>query len=134
MNSQTLAEPLAPVRLLAEKGGWVLLLGVNHTVNTSIHLAERLAGRMQFTRWALTAQGVVECPGFPGCSDGFEKLAPRLARVIHATLVGQALVQALPLAALIPIARQEFERDPLALLCDNFYCERCQAVREQVKR
>jgi aminoglycoside 3-N-acetyltransferase len=132
--SQTLEEPLAPVRLLAENNGWVLLLGVNHTVNTSIHYAERLAGRRQFTRWALTAQGVAECPGFPGCSDGFQALAPRLSGITHATIVGQALIQALPLVELIPIARQAGEQDPLALLCDNFYCERCQAVREGLKR
>ena len=66
MAVQTLAEPLAPIGALAQRGGWVLLLGVNQTVNTSLHYAERLAGRPQFTRWALTYEGVRECPQFPG--------------------------------------------------------------------
>jgi aminoglycoside 3-N-acetyltransferase len=62
-----LDDPLAPVGALAEENGTVLLIGVNHTVNTSIHYAEKIAGRKQFIRWALTPQGVRECPGFPGC-------------------------------------------------------------------
>lgn len=54
LSSQTIDEPLAPIRMLAEAQGWVLLLGVDHKVNTSIHYAELLAGRPQFVRWALT--------------------------------------------------------------------------------
>jgi aminoglycoside 3-N-acetyltransferase len=133
LQAQSLAEPLAPIRLLFEKEGWVLLLGVNQTVNTSIHYAEYLAGRKQFVRWALTQQGVVACPGFPGCSDGFETLSPKLAEISRVNQFGQAIIQAVPLAQLIPVARQMVAGDPLALLCENSYCERCQAVREMFK-
>ena len=56
LESQTIVEPLAPFRLLVEQRGWVLLMGVDHTVNTAIHYAERLAGRKQFVRWALTPE------------------------------------------------------------------------------
>ena len=72
------ASAAAPVGALAEENGTVLLIGVNHTVNTSIHFAEKLAGRRQFIRWALTRDRVVECPGFPGDSEGFEILATDL--------------------------------------------------------
>ncbi|MRR30642.1 AAC(3) family N-acetyltransferase, partial [bacterium] len=72
LAAQTLDDHLAPLGALERAGGWVLLLGVNQTVNTSIHYAERLAGRHTFVRWALTPRGVVECPHFPGCSAGFE--------------------------------------------------------------
>ena len=51
-----------PSACLPKQNGIVLLIGVNHTVNTSIHYAEYLAGRKQFVRWALTPQGVRECP------------------------------------------------------------------------
>ena len=74
LKTQTIEEPLAPVRALVEQDGWVMLLGVDHTTNTSIHFAEKLAGRKQFVRWALTQSGVVTCPGFPGCSAGFEAI------------------------------------------------------------
>ncbi len=77
LASQTIAEPLEPLRLLLEAGGWVVLMGVDHTANVSLHLAEKLAGRKQFVRWALTPAGVVECPHMPGCSQGFNPIEPR---------------------------------------------------------
>jgi aminoglycoside 3-N-acetyltransferase len=134
LNAQTLQEPLAPIRLLAESGGWVVLLGVNHTTNTSIHYAERLVGRITFTRWALTPVGIKECPGFPCCSDGFEALTPRLALVNHKIQVGTALVQAVQLSQLIEIVRTVIEKDPYALLCQRDSCPRCQAVRAHLAR
>ena len=45
IEAQTLNAPLSPIASLADNGGWVLLLGVNHRSNTSIHMGERLAGR-----------------------------------------------------------------------------------------
>jgi aminoglycoside 3-N-acetyltransferase len=130
LESQTLEEPLKPIERLVEAKGWVLLLGVDHTVNTSIHYAERLAGRKQFVRWALTPNGVLECPGFPGCSDGFEQLASRLKPVTRKVQVGVGQVQAVPLQELVATARAWVEADPLAMLCERSYCERCEAVRK----
>jgi aminoglycoside 3-N-acetyltransferase len=129
LGVQTLAEPLAPIGALVQSGGWVLLLGVNHTVNTSVHYAERLAGRPAFVRWALTHQGVVECPHFPGCSDGFAALAPRLASATRRTAIGRGLVQAVPLAAVMRAVQDCLAQDPLALLCNRYYCERCHDFR-----
>ncbi len=119
--------------VLTEAGGWVVLLGVDHTVNTSLHYAEKLARRKPFTRWALTPSGVHECPGFPGCSDGFEALAPRVHALTRQQQVGEACVQALPLAPMIEVAKTLMEEDPRALLCALPDCPRCQAVREGVK-
>ena len=132
LDSQTRHEPLAPIGRLVEMSGWVLLLGVDQTVNTSIHYAEKLAGRKQFIRWALTPQGVVECRGFPGCSDGFEAITPHLNGKIRQAQAGLARVQAIPLADLMEVVKNRISADRLALLCDRSYCERCQAVRQQV--
>jgi aminoglycoside 3-N-acetyltransferase len=130
LQAQTLQEPLAPIRLLTEQGGTVLLLGVDHTRNTAIHLAEALAGRKQFIRWALTPRGVVECPAFPGCSDGFEAIAPHLEGVARWTSLGEAKIQAVPLRDLVQIARRLIQEDPQALLCEREGCERCEASRQ----
>lgn len=129
LKAQTIVDPLGPIQTLMEENGWVVLLGVDHTVNTSIHLGERQAGRKQFVRWALTPRGVQECPGFPGCSDGFRALAPSLEDSVRRLNVGQAQVQALPLEDLVEKARARVVHDPLALLCECTYCERCLAVR-----
>lgn len=126
---QGLDEPLGPIAGLQDRGGWVLLLGVDHTVNTSLHYAEKLAGRKQFIRWALTADGVVECPGFPGCSDGFEQAAAHLERITRRVEIGPAEVRALPLNEMTAIITNLLQEDPLALLCSRPDCERCSTVR-----
>jgi len=129
LETQTLADPLAPIGKLAEMDGWVLLLGVDHTVNTSIHYAEKLAGRKGFVRWALTDSGILECPGFPGCSLGFQTFSEDLHDVVRKSKVGPAAVLALPLQALIEGVRSRLIRDPRALLCGDLACTRCSSVR-----
>jgi aminoglycoside 3-N-acetyltransferase len=128
--AQTLPEPLAPIGTLLDGGGWVLLLGVDHTVNTSIHYAEKLAGRKQFIRWALTPRGILQCPGFPGCSAGFQAISTRLGSVTRKVQIGPGVVQAIPLHGLVETVVGRINEDPLALLCAREDCERCNAVRE----
>ncbi len=130
LETQTLEEPLAPINALKSDRGWALLMGVDHTVNTSIHYAERLAGRKQFIRWALTAKGIVECPGFPGDSSGFQVVTTRLGGIVRQAQVGPAAIIAVPLLDLVDIVCQWVGSDPLALLCSRPDCERCTAVRQ----
>lgn len=130
LKAQTYAEPLAPIRKLVEAGGWVLLLGVDHTTNTSIHYGELLAGRKRFVRWALTLHGIRECPAFPGCSAGFQTIAPHLEPVTRSVKIGSALVQAVPVGDVVETARSMVVGDPLALLCERSYCERCTDLKQ----
>ncbi len=132
LAAQTLQNPLGPIGALAEADGWVLLLGVDHTVNTSIHYAERLAGRVQFVRWALVPDRILECPGFPGDSAGFDAIAPDLVNETRNVNVDHARVQAVPLKALFRAVQERMAEDPLALLCVRPDCPRCNAVRESV--
>jgi aminoglycoside 3-N-acetyltransferase len=125
-------EPLGPLGELEKQGGWVVLMGVNHTANTSIHQAEKLAGRKQFVRWALTPKGVKECPGFPGCSAGFQVIAPEMDKFSRQVLIGAARVQAMPLSMLFKVVISRIKKDPLALLCQQEDCERCNQVRALV--
>jgi aminoglycoside 3-N-acetyltransferase len=132
LQAQTLAEPLAPIRVLSEAGGWVMLIGVDHTSNTSLHYAEKLAGRRQFTRWALTPTGILECPGFPGCSDGFQKAAPLLSDLTQEVQIGDAHILALPLNEMIQRIKSWLMENSTAMLCDRVDCERCNEVRRSV--
>lgn len=129
IHSQTIFDSFAPIRTLAESDGWVLLLGVDHTVNTSIHYAEKLGGRMQFIRWALLPDRVVECSDFPGDSEGFNAIAPLVEKYTHRVNIGDALVQAVHLNSLIRVVVDQLYENPLALLCGRKDCERCNAVR-----
>lgn len=132
LEAQTSSEPLAPIQTLVDMGGWVLLLGVDHTSNTSIHYGEKLAGRKQFIRWALTPEGITECPGWSGCSDGFQALAPRLDAARRVAQVGSGLIQAYPLEEVVTAAVQAISEDGQALLCQREDCGRCEAVRESL--
>lgn len=132
LAAQSTGEPLGPIRRLHEEGGWVILLGVGHTVNTSIHYAELLAGREQFLRWALTPKGAVACPGFPGCSDGFDALEPDLELLTRRVQAGKAQVRAILLADLVRVVGERIAADPFALLCARQDCQRCNAVRAMV--
>jgi aminoglycoside 3-N-acetyltransferase len=129
LASQSLVEPLGPIAYLEEAKGDVLLLGVNHTANTSIHYAEARAGRKRFTRWALTRQSIVECPAVSGCSEGFEAIAEHIQAFTRSTQIGAARVQRIPLVELLHTAEELIRSDPAALLCNRPDCERCNAIR-----
>ena len=129
INVQTIYNPLAPIGALADSDGWVLLLGVDHRVNTSIHYAEKLGGRFQFIRWALMQDRVLECPGFPGDSEGFEAIAPAVEKYTRRVEIGNALVQAVHLKSLIKVVVDQLKENPFVLLCQRPDCERCTAVR-----
>jgi aminoglycoside 3-N-acetyltransferase len=130
LETQTQHDPFAPIGSLAEQDGWVLLFGTDQTVNTSIHYAEKLAGRCQFVRWALLSNSVTECRGFPGCSDGFSQIGPVMEDVSRTAKIGAATVQAFPLQLLVQVVVDLIVKDPLALLCQRPDCERCNAVRQ----
>jgi len=127
--TQTIYKPFAPIAWLVEQDGWVLLLGVDQSVNTSVHYAEKLAGRRQFVRWAFAADRVIECPGFPGCSEGFEALRPDIEHLSRRVEVGDSFIEAIPLQSLMQVVDDRLKKDPLALLCQRNDCERCNAVR-----
>lgn len=129
LGAQTLYEPFAPIAALADEDGWVVLINVDHTVNTSIHYAEKLAGRKQFLRWALSGDRVVECPSFPGDSSGFNAIAEYLRPDTRHVELGQAFIQAIALKRLFEAVQELIKQNPLALLCQRTDCERCNAVR-----
>ena len=129
LAAQSMADPLAPLGLLEKADGWVILLGVDHTTNTSIHAAEKLAGRRTFIRWALTPGGIVECPNFPGCSAGFQAILPDVEKYTRKATIGEARVQAVPSKMLFRAVINRVKEDPLALLCRQEECERCNQIR-----
>ena len=130
LGTQTLHEPLAPIAALADEDGWVVLINVDHTVNTSIHYAEKLAGRRQFIRWALFGDRVLECPNFPGDSSGFNAIVEYIRLDVRSVDMGEAFLQAVPLKKLFQVVEEIIKFDPLGLLCQRIDCERCEAVRK----
>ena len=132
LTVQRIDAPFVPLAELAEQGGWVLLLGVDHAVNTSLHVAEALADRKTFTRWALTPEGVQVCPNFPGCSNGFVELEDTLAPITRQVRIGDAPIRALPAKDMLLRAKRAFKEQPPGYLCKRMDCGRCDAVRNSI--
>lgn len=74
IRSQTYDDIMAPLRILAEQSGVVLTMGVGLTSLTLLHLAEAIAGRSLFLRWANDRSGRPVGVRTGGCSEGFDRL------------------------------------------------------------
>jgi len=133
LETQSIEDPWGPIAALAEADADVLLLGVDYRANVSLHYAEMLVGRRGYLRWALTLGGVIECPGWPGCSDGFNSVGRRLSGIRRRAEVGAAVIEAVPLRDLLHLTTGWLRADPFALLCDRPNCPRCSLVRAAVR-
>jgi len=134
LRAQTISDPLAPLRVLAELEGWVLLAGADHTRNFSLHLAEQMAARKTFVRWALTPDRIVELPNMPGCSRGFYRFAPVVEKITRQARIGEDVLSAIPLRPMLNLAYDMITADPNALLCDDAGCLMCNSIRQQTAR
>lgn len=130
LNIQTIYEPLAPIGALADAAGWVVLINVDHSVNTSIHYGEKLTGRRQFVRWAMVGDRIMECPGFPGDSTGFNNIEEYIKADTRRVDIDNIFIQAVPLKRLFDAVGELIKKDPLALLCQRIDCERCNAIKK----
>ena len=115
----TAEHPLGVVEAAAGQGGRILLLGVGHESNTTIHVAENLEQRGGFTRYARVAEdppGWTAVHAVGGSSSGFPAIEPHLAGIQRETTIGAARCLAMPAADTIRVARTLIRRDPAALL------------------
>jgi aminoglycoside 3-N-acetyltransferase len=129
--SQRMDWPLGPIQALADLNGHVLQLGVDHTSNTTIHLAEQQLGRSLFYRYAKAAPGVwMELPNISGDSDRFDEIEPELAPATTEVRIGRCHARLVPVREVLACATRLILADPAALLCENPDC-RCSAALQQ---
>ena len=115
----TADQPLAVLETAAEQGAWILLLGVGHWSNTTIHVAENLEHRGGYTRFARIAddpRGWTAVRNVGGTSSGFPAIEPHLTVMQRETTIGAARCLTVPAADTIRVARELIRRDPAALL------------------
>jgi aminoglycoside 3-N-acetyltransferase len=131
LAAQRLDWPLGPIEAIAQHDGDVLLLGVSHTSNTAIHLAEQRLGRSRFYRYAKVERGVwMELPNISGCSDSFDAIEPELVDVTHEVRIGDCRARRIPLQTILTVVERLIRADPGALLCQGDTC-RCPAALQQ---
>lgn len=132
--------PDSPIHRLLRQGGHVLLLGVDHTSNSAIHVVERLSGVPYRDQRAETSVRTGDGDASDvvvnqvHCSRGFETLAPLLRHTgaVSFGQIGEAEARRIDGAALLDCGADLLEADPGALLCSVPDCGRCQYAREQI--
>jgi aminoglycoside 3-N-acetyltransferase len=139
----------SPLDRLARGGGYVLLLGVGHIANTTIHVGEfrarapylEVSPRPDLPRIHEIETGdatrVVEYDRFPGCSRAFGVVERSLRdrSAIRDGRVGRAESQLMLGEVLIEETVALLERDLRALLCSDARRDhRCTRVREKLSR
>lgn len=114
--AQTLSSPLAPLQELSGRDGDVLLLGVGHWANTTVHLAEQRCGRSRFWRFGVIDAGIwVELPNIPGDSSAFGQL-DGMIEPVASTRIGSCEARRYRVRAICAVVEEAIARDPAALL------------------
>lgn len=121
----------SPLDRLAAVGGLVLLVGVGHTSNTTVHVGEFHADAPYLDIPFDPAWPAHGDDRFPGCSRAFGVLeAPLRERgAVRDGKVGRALAQLVPGSAVIEATVELLRADPAALLCTDPRCHRCSRAR-----
>jgi aminoglycoside 3-N-acetyltransferase len=115
----------APLRILAAKDGWALLIGVDLRSLTLLHLAEEKAGRRLFRRWANGPDGKPMEVEVGSCSQGFLNFEPILAPLARETVVGESQWRAFPMREALAAASDAIRANPGITHCGDADCLRC---------
>jgi aminoglycoside 3-N-acetyltransferase len=131
LSSQTLEYPYAPIGVLYALDADIVLLGVDHRSNTTIHYGEFLAGRPMLERYAHFGGALVRT-FFPNCSAAFNAIQGHLTS-LEVVGVGKTQVQRMSVRDVVDTTVKLLARDPEALLCNYNGC-RCAHVRDKIRK
>jgi aminoglycoside 3-N-acetyltransferase len=126
-HSITPCGPDSPYGRLAASGGYILLLGVGHEVNTSYHLVEEIVGVPYHIQPGLVAAQVIEQGSVRtihlmlhryGPPRAFSRLEPALRErgIQRDGQIGQAHARLVDAGRMVELACQALRQDPSILL------------------
>lgn len=125
IRSQKPMDVYAPLRELALFEGQVVMMGVGLNKMTAIHLAEQMAGRNMFIRWANGPDKKVITAECGGDSAGFEKLAPYAAAAEKRVKCGESLWRVFDMGKLLKNVARAIMLQPAITHCGMADCVRC---------
>jgi len=125
----------SPLARLHQINGGILLIGVDHTSNSALHLAENWIDAPYARRKAIVRtvdDSTEEMEGSPECSLGFAKIEPilRQARILRSGYVGNAPTQRMSIQHVVSMAIEMMRGNPESLLCDDPACAACTLARK----
>ncbi len=127
----------SPLHRFLQEDGYILLLGVTHTSNCVIHVAQEIAhvpyiDRPKKVRVKRDGGNEEEVEARrAGCSLGFDKIIPYLEKrnVEKFCVIGKARLRFMKAKDVMDVAVEIFKNDPAALLCDRAECFSCNEAR-----
>jgi aminoglycoside N3'-acetyltransferase len=125
ITSQRPMNVYGPLKVLAETDGAVVMMGVGLNRMTLLHLAEQMAGRNLFRRWANGPDGQPMQVEVGSCSEGFTNLAPILSPIVTEEKVGKSVWRAYPVKETLTVAAREIRANPRLTHCGDANCLRC---------
>ena len=135
--------PDSPLDRLARRGGRVLLLGVGHESNSTLHVAEKRAGlpwKDRVNEVLVRERGPENKPvrtvetAKVGCGKGFVSFEPVAEQtgILVRGQVGAADAQLVDGADVLSLALELLEHDPGFLLCEDPDCWWCPDARRRL--
>lgn len=115
-----------PLKELAALDGFILLIGVGLERVTFVHVAEEMAGRQLFRRWANGPDGQPAMYETGGCSEGFSNLEPALSALAKETYVGKSRWSAFSARSALAALAAEIRSRPEVTRCADPLCDRCE--------
>jgi aminoglycoside N3'-acetyltransferase len=125
ISSQEPMDVYGPLKVLAELDGSVVMMGVGLNRMTLLHLAEQMAGRNLFRRWANGPDGQPMQVEVGSCSEGFGNLQSILSRVMTEVKVGESTWRVYPVKETLAISAREIQANPNLTHCGDANCLRC---------
>ena len=138
----------SPLHRLALSGGYILLLGVQHTSNATVHVGEAVAQAPYLDlpysdafdvpmtiRLPDGSSKVVQPRENPGCSVNFNIIEEPLNKngMIRYGKMGKADSQIMRGIDVVNTVVELMKNDPTVLLCDIDWCPFCLRARELIK-
>jgi aminoglycoside 3-N-acetyltransferase len=128
--------PDSPVGRVHALGGQVLLLGVGHSENTTLHLAESLASAPPCIVVVDDVPQLIDIPETDHCCRCFQQMDEWLRQrsLQREGLVGRATARLIESRDVVDTAVRQLRLDPLVFLCPAAEgCDECDLARASVR-
>ena len=144
MAGHDVVEPFkkdTPLDRFWRKGGYVVLLGVTHTANSLIHVAQELAevpylDRPKTVKVKNGTRLEDRIARRAGCSLGFDKIASFISNdtAVRRYKVAEANVLFMNAEIVLKNAVEILKENPYILSCENPLCFACNEMKEFEKK
>ncbi|MBS4202058.1 AAC(3) family N-acetyltransferase [Bacillus sp. FJAT-49732] len=128
----------SPIGKVYQLDGRILLLGVSHDSNTTIHLAESLndVPYRTYSTVLISNNGKIEkieVPIINHCCQNFKKMESLLKEEGYLTVgtIGNGVCQFMKARDVVEVASTQLKKNPYYFLCED-ECEECTEAREYV--